>query len=109
MSAECARAAATRRSSDVTAAQPAWARSWFTIARTSASNAALPVGPVVGVGEGDGDGDDEVGGGEVGSVGGVVGSEGDAVPGSPGVVAVGTGVGAVPSVVITSLSRSGAT
>jgi hypothetical protein len=145
MSAEWSRAAAVSLSSAVTAAQPALARSVFTIARTCASKAALPVGGlvvvggsagglVVGVvvglvglvGSGDGpgvlvggtlgggpDGEPDTGGGDVGRVGGRVGADGSGtavavVPGSPGVVPLGTAVGGVPSVVMTSLSMSGA-
>ena len=49
----------------------------------------------------------------MGRVGGSVGADGSGVavavvPGSPGVVPLGIGVGGVPSVVITSLSMSGA-
>src|SRR6266511_996373 len=108
MSAEWARAAAVSRSSTVTAGQSILARSWLTRVTTSASNAAFPDGDSVG----DGLGAVDVGGALGLGCGGVELDGGGVTvavaPGSPDPVAVGTGVGGVPSVVMTSLSMSGA-
>src|SRR3954463_14535692 len=118
MSVECPRAAAVSRSSTARAGQPALARSALTRVATSVSNSALPDGWVpVGL-------DDAFGvlgfgvlgfgvwGFSVLGAGAGSGGAGAAVavaPGSPDSVAVGAGAGGVPSVVITSLSMSGAT
>src|SRR3954463_2955538 len=113
MSVECPRAAAVSRSSTARAGQPALARSALTRVATSVSNSALPDGGVP-VGLDDGFGVLGFGVWGFSVLGAGAGSDGAGAavavaPGSPDSVAVGAGAGGVPSVVITSLSMSGAT